>query len=401
MDTSDNISDGTPITAAPFTDTTAPAEASNLNYTNPISGDMQITLEWDDPDDIDFLHVEITHDQPGGTESVIVNKGFKTTDISGMLNGKNYVFTVKTVDFNDNISNGITLEVLPGPGLGNWTQGAPFTSGRVEHASVIYNGYLYIVGGQTGGAAYANDVQYTQIFPDGSLGSWTTNATSFTTGRSKHSCIAYNNYLYVMGGYYYSSGHHYLDDVQYAPIDPVDGSVGEWQSLPSLPTKKNLHKSIEYNGFIYIVDGNEGSSYSNSVIYAQINTDGTLGTWQTASSFANARYHHAIIVWQDYLYLLGGYGSSSTEYNDVQYASIWPDGHLGTWNFATPLTENKRRHSAIVINGYIYVLGGYLSEVVEYAPIYEGGPIGSWTGTTPLIEVDGHTDMISPYQRSI
>ena len=169
MDTSDNISDGTPITAAPFTDTTAPAEASNLNYTNPISGDMQITLEWDDPDDIDFLHVEITHDQPGGTESVIVNKGFKTTDISGMLNGKNYVFTVKTVDFNDNISNGITLEVLPGPGLGNWTQGAPFTSGRVEHASVIYNGYLYIVGGQTGGAAYANDVQYTQIFPAGSF----------------------------------------------------------------------------------------------------------------------------------------------------------------------------------------------------------------------------------------
>ncbi len=83
--------------------------------------------------------------------------------------------------------------------LGAWNATTPFNIPRHAHTSVVYNGYLYVIGGTSDGVTCFNDVQYAPINADGSLGTWQS-TTSFNTGRRSHTSVVYNGYLYVMGG---------------------------------------------------------------------------------------------------------------------------------------------------------------------------------------------------------
>src|SRR5207247_2547513 len=95
------------------------------------------------------------------------------------------------------------------------------TTARYTHTSVAYNGYLYVIGGFS--TVYQNDVQMAPINANGTVGAWAA-TTAFATARYGHGSVAYNGYLYVIGGY---SGVTHLNDVQVAPIN-ADGTVGTW-----------------------------------------------------------------------------------------------------------------------------------------------------------------------------
>jgi len=110
-----------------------------------------------------------------------------------------------------------------------WNSASPYTTPRQGHTSVAYNGFLYVIGGTTDDVTRYNDVQFAPINADGSLGTWQT-TTPFYNGRRGHTSVAYNGYLYVIGGT--PTGGGLLNDVQYAPINP-DGSLGTWQYTTS------------------------------------------------------------------------------------------------------------------------------------------------------------------------
>ena len=61
---------------------------------------------------------------------------------------------------------------------------------------------------------------------------------AFTTARYAHTSVAYNGYLYVIGGENSSE----LTNVQFAPINS-NGSVGAWTATTSFTTKRCLHTS--------------------------------------------------------------------------------------------------------------------------------------------------------------
>jgi len=91
-----------------------PAEVSSLNG---VSRDGKVTLNWIDPVDQDFNKVVITY-APGGNTAIEVLKGSQTAVITGLSNGTEYVFTLKTVDASGNKSAGLnsspyTPVVLP------------------------------------------------------------------------------------------------------------------------------------------------------------------------------------------------------------------------------------------------------------------------------------------------
>lgn len=108
--------------------------------------------------------------------------------------------------------------------------------------------------------------------PGGSI-AWG-NTTSFATGRYNFGVAAYNCYIYVVGG---SNGSN-LTDVQYAPIN-TNGSIGAWQTTTSI--SGSGYAAVAYNGYLY--------SVGSSVQYAPINADGTLGTWTSISGFSGTK----------------------------------------------------------------------------------------------------------------
>jgi hypothetical protein len=124
VDTTGNESDGVTTTATPEADETAPAEVTDLAATN---GDRESVLAWTDPTDADFDHVVITWDN-GGTDPVSVAKGVQTYTATGLTNGTEYTFTVKTADTTGNVSvTGVTTTATPAASTPDTTPPAEVT----------------------------------------------------------------------------------------------------------------------------------------------------------------------------------------------------------------------------------------------------------------------------------
>jgi hypothetical protein len=268
-----------------------------------------------------------------------------------------------------------------------WTTGSTTMSeSRDSGATVAYNGYLYAVGGKNG-TTYYNDVSYAPLNSDGSVGTWTVDTHTFTTGRKFLGAAAHNGYMYVLGGKTSAGGT--LQDIQYAPIGGSGALSGNWASAGSSISTGGQGTSLAiYKGYAYAVGGYNGTSYSTTVYYAPVNTDGTIGSWSTTSSFTTARYNAATVVYNDNLYLVGG--ADSAAMNDVQYAAINSNGTLGTWAASTDIEGARMCATIGATNGFMYVLGGTdaagTAEFgdVHYAPINTFGGVGMWHMTKSL-----------------
>ena len=99
--------------------------------------------------------------------------------------------------------------------------------------------------------------------------------------------IEYNGYVYVMGGYNNSVGNY--STVYSAPLNS-NGSVGTWNTTTALPQNIYFATSVEYNGYVYVMGGDDGSSVLTTVYYAPLNTNGTLGSWSSTTSLPQALY---------------------------------------------------------------------------------------------------------------
>ena len=167
-----------------------------------------------------------------------------------------------------------------------------------------------------------------RINSDGTIGNWST-TTAFATGRNTLTSVAYNGYLYVIGGSTCDANCS-LNDVQYAPINQ-DGSIGTWNSTTSMPTSRFGAASIVHNGYLYVTGGWSGWSGNisyNDVHYAKINSDGSVGTWSTST----------------YQYINGGYGHTNEIYNNSKPLYNKTGGDVSYKSFKNSTGENQIVH---------------------------------------------------------
>lgn len=271
--------------------------------------------------------------------------------------------------------------ILTGGTVNTWTSTTAFTNSRRSSASAAYNGYLYVSGGF--GGAYYNDVQYAAINTlDGTVGAWTP-GPAFTSPRSSHQMVAYNGYLYILGGA--NDGPPYYNDTQYASLDPTTGAVGAWtSSVNTFTGVRDEFTAVAANGYLYILGGWNGSANYNDVQYASIKANGSLSSWASTTVLPVAGLNMVASVYNNYLYIVGG-GSNATADTTVRYAFIKSDGSLGSWVTGTSLPVGRYGHGSRIYKGYLYVYGGSDGSAVRsdtmYAPVYAGGNIGSWTTT--------------------
>ncbi|HWT40447.1 MAG TPA: hypothetical protein VN081_04240 [Dongiaceae bacterium] len=263
---------------------------------------------------------------------------------------------------------------------GAWASTTALAAGRAYQATAAYDGYIYIAGGASSSGDY-NDVQYAPINANGSIGSWAS-TTGFTVAVDGLEMVAYNKHLYLIGG---TDGTTSYATVQYAPIN-ANGTIGSWASTTGFTNGRSNFSSLVYNGYLYVVGGHNSSSTNyNDVQYAPINANGTIGSWNTTSTFTNARYGLKAVAYDGSLYVVGGY-DGTTYYNDVQSAPINANGTLGSWVYTSSFANSRYRPTVIAYNGTLYILGGrngstYYNDV-QSAPIYASGTLGPWATTT-------------------
>jgi N-acetylneuraminic acid mutarotase len=266
--------------------------------------------------------------------------------------------------------------------IGSWTATTALPIAVSSATSIVYNGYVYELGGFNGTTYYSN-VYYAPLNANGTIGTWTS-TTALPQAMIGSSTITYNGYVYELGGY--QAAGTTLAATYYAPLN-ANGTIGTWTSTTALPQANRAAPLVAYNGYVYELGGNNGTSYFATTYYAPLNSNGTIGTWATTTALPQSFYKDTALIYSGYVYVMGGY--NGTYYATVYYAPLNANGTIGTWTSTTALPGVTDFATSVVYNGYVYELGGLNGSGVSQSTTYSAlidpaGSLSNYTGTTSL-----------------
>jgi hypothetical protein len=290
----------------------------------------------------------------------------------------------------------------------NWCSTSSFTTGRNRFGMAVYNGFIYIVGGQTATPTMLSDVQYVPIAPDYTLGTWltTTNITAVLAAGWRHGGIAAENgHLYLVGGCTtVPACSNYLSGSYFAPIN-ADGTIGRWDTSTSITTGRMFNGVASYNGVIYSIGGctNEPANSNNcnaggalgdsqyAVIHATLNSavayPGALMNPAASTSVGTARGGVATVAYGGYLFAAGGCNGTNcgTALATVDSAQLLDDGTLSAWTNQTNMVAARYGGALVALRGKLYYIGGHngtAAQTTVYSATPSAGTSGTWTDET-------------------
>jgi hypothetical protein len=208
------------------------------------------------------------------------------------------------------------------------------------------------------------------VFPsgDGTITPWRL-TSNMTTPREGLAVVTWQNHLYALSG----------NTVEYATA-LEDGSLSSWQLTSTMNESHNYFSAVAYNGFLYALGSGCGylpemCNEKLTVEYTSINTDGSLGDWQYTTSLITLRggYGGGAVVIDDYVYILGGKSSKN-----VDRAYIDSDGTLSSWETVGLTLELRDGVAVISVGRYIYAIGGWDIRSVERAEVNADGILSDW-----------------------
>lgn len=281
-----------------------------------------------------------------------------------------------------------------GARFNSWNNTTSLPSGVTGGASVPAGGFVYHVGGiDSGGTSSA--VNWAQLNTTtgsidsanpgtGTCSGWcSSSAYNLPDGRAHFSMVAYNGYLYAIGGTSANcttgngnGNSGYCNTVYIAklgangeprlwhPTDADQANWVYWHRDTDLPTERAYTGAAVYDNQLYLAGGQTSSGTSTAVSIAPITPTGTLGTWASSGNTvpsANA-YSPGVETYNGYLYVIGGSSSpTAAPTNTTRYASINANGTINSWqqtkSFATGRVSGGSKITS-TWGGYLYLSGG-------------------------------------------
>ncbi|QQS17901.1 hypothetical protein IPL68_04550 [Candidatus Saccharibacteria bacterium] len=265
-------------------------------------------------------------------------------------------------------------------GVGTWVQAASTLPTALAWGKLLAaGGALYYIGGQTGAAATTavSTVYYTSGIASG-VPTWNASAASGGVGdtagqvaqpRTQFGAAAWNNRLYVVGGY--SSGGTVQSTVYVSPQLSSGGNISadSWASSTAFSVARAGLAAVAYANNLYLFGGEEtAGNYLNDSQFTRINSDGTVDAWTYSTSLPGRLRDAEGYAANGYLYLLGGRSASTTCVPNTLVTPISANTTIASGNNPTGVGEwyetNKKytgdRYGAAVAyaNGRAYIMGG-------------------------------------------
>ena len=402
---------------------------------NDISTGSTDDSDWEKTASIDTgstIQVDVVGYDAGGDSTGNLSTTWSTSDqnvavvddagnITAISAGKAEITVqMSNTDTGEKISDVIVITVLPPQNLEKqWTESTVNLPQSIwDHASAIWNGYVYVAGGNSACTAvfdncgFTDNVYFSRINQDGSLSDFnqTTPLPRYLKG---HSLLAHQGYLYVIGGIVqtvypvapipypdppYPNPDFDFDNYEtilngrvfYAKIGS-DGRLGIWKETAYLPPSDKIPPeqitsdpdigglfgmsaaghTISDNGYIYVTGGWNVKLRSNveTVLVGIINkSDGSISSWihNTQSDLPYNLSKHtsvaATVNGDNYIYVIGGNSGdlgSQIFHNEILYAKMENDGILSPWTYSsTALPDKIIDHATASLGRHIFVLGG-------------------------------------------
>ncbi len=294
---------------------------------------------------------------------------------------RNKIYLIGGVDGKDFLNTTEYAQIQKDGSLGPWQFGHDLNEARGFTDAVVHGDFVYVVGGGNGpfGHHLLHSVERAHIQADGTLGPWEKEKNEMVVARRCSKIIATDKAIYSFGGF----GGVLLDSVEYAEIQ-ADGSLGEWKLDAKVMTMQRYVNTVKKEGDTFFVIGGHDQSKGigiTDVEWSRPAADETLQTWQATSPMRQGRYALSSASYGNYIYALGGI--SGAEYLDsIERTAVIKDGQLEPWQTVAHLDQPRANFSTIDHNDILYVLAGtnregYLSSVI-YANRNASGDIGYW-----------------------
>ncbi len=270
--------------------------------------------------------------QPGGqlgawqsATSLPVARAFQTAVVASPFNSRvnndGYIYILGGISEVDGqpVSTIYRAPVQSDGSLGSWSTVRQLPEPVHSAGAAIFRSWMYVAGGATNDHEPVSSVYRARIDSLGILGEWEQLA-SLPSPRAYHRFSSFGGYLYAVGGDNaavnpndgnYTNNDSKLDQVIYARINLRTGELTEsgWQVNSETWTKRtSKHSALMAGGNVLITGGlyNGAHTGSSENSYAQVNSDGSVGTFQGAtgantitSQGGGNLFNHAAISYVD------------------------------------------------------------------------------------------------------
>lgn len=284
-----------------------------------------------------------------------------------------------------------------------WYSDTALATATSYTSAAAYNNRMYVMGGRTAAApGGVTTVQKADISPLGILTGWTsTGMQALTSVRHMHNVLSYNGYLYVLGG---NSAGIVQSSVQYIKLNTDGTMAGSWvttTAMGSARLSQGGNFATIWGGYIYVAGGCSavagtgdwcsvtGLSNARDIQLASINADGSITDWNSIIGITSSRMGYGFVAWRQTVYGIGGCtaqdtatnGNCTTLSSTYNYGAINPDGDVSTvsdsvasgtapcaaatWTqcdlppAGNAAGQGGRMSEGVAINnGYIYIFGG-------------------------------------------
>lgn len=258
---------------------------------------------------------------------------------------------------------------------------------------------VFVTGGADGVVAPVNSVRYAEIDAFGAFSAWT-DGQSLQQARAFHgSAVAtpFNalvdtlqaGHLYVVGG---------IDNTGAPTTSVFHSAVGLdrtnpiWVQETPLPAPLHSMGVAVFRSWLYVVGGATTGDVPVADVYrARINEDGSLGLWESQPSLPTALAYPAVAQAAGVLYVLGGETAASapgdgtltnTRSSEIRFNRLdLRTGELADalWTLnSSSMIKTRAKHTAVAAGGWILVSGG----------LYNGSGTSSTEHSFAAINVD-------------
>jgi len=188
---------------------------------------------------------------------------------------------------------------------------------------------------------------------------------------------------------------------------PSDGQYGQntydgdltWTKVSSSNgwVARYKNASTVFNDSLWIIGGYgyQGRNKDSYLEDVWSSSDGVTWKMETMNAPWHGRTGHAVVVLNDKMVLIGGYAvdeeADSTHETNHYMNDVWSSSDGVNWTKVCDAPFGERAyHAAIVVNNTIYVIGGRKNGTDYYDDIWKSTDIEHWT-QVPLTDEDKET----------
>ena len=255
-----------------------------------------------------------------------------------------------------------------------WPQKADMPTARSCFSTSVVDAKIFAIGGRVllERDEFGDTELSTVEMYDPETDTWERKA-NMPTARSGVSVSVVDGKIYAIGGEtikkiaYHKS---WTNETKELPtVEMYDPVTDTWTQKADMPTPRKT-KTCVVDGKIYAIGGSGFDLTSNN--HWQLATvevyDPTTDAWAKAKSMNHTRYDAALSVVNGEIYAMGGTGWPLIEDQSNSYLSSVEvfNPETNRWQERTEMIAPKAGHAASVIDGKIYVTGGYLWKDKEF-----------------------------------